>query len=488
MKIKEICQKTGLTDRTVRYYIEEGLISPFYTENYLGRKSFDFSPEDLERLNCIATLRAFGFTVEEIRGMSEPAESEQILQEVKRRTEESLEQDKRRYEALSAIDPASVTDMQGLAKRLSDADRVITNEVIKPNRKRWLIAFLKYCGAFIAVWLPIVSAIVIIALKLALINESKIQPLFIILTLLCFLPSSIAVMLFQSIDGVRKMLRTVLTLMCVICIPLSMLCSFNSVVLCKHSYSVYKTSIEPNCQREGELLLKCSDCGRYTSQTLDKLPHTERVLGGVPPTCDTKGYSDGKYCDVCKKVTQPRGIVREKGHNYTKYVHAATCNTSGYTLYYCNTCTYSLISNHTHPTNEHDFQRDAFTGNYNCTKCRLEVIAYGNLGNTSTGYGKYYITADTTPMGTPMTLVIYGKGDMPDFTEDSSPPWLNEVRQGKVKEIVIEHGVFSIGENAFVNYEPNDYKHVNRIVIRSKHIWVDHFNKNISGVARIFYE
>ena len=28
MKIKEICQKTGLTERTIRYYIERGLIHP----------------------------------------------------------------------------------------------------------------------------------------------------------------------------------------------------------------------------------------------------------------------------------------------------------------------------------------------------------------------------------------------------------------------------------------------------------------------------
>ena len=39
MKIKAVCEATGLTDRTVRYYIEEELISPVYTENYLGRKT-----------------------------------------------------------------------------------------------------------------------------------------------------------------------------------------------------------------------------------------------------------------------------------------------------------------------------------------------------------------------------------------------------------------------------------------------------------------
>jgi len=43
MKIKAVCERTGLTDRTIRYYIEEGLLSPSFNENYIGRKSFDFT-------------------------------------------------------------------------------------------------------------------------------------------------------------------------------------------------------------------------------------------------------------------------------------------------------------------------------------------------------------------------------------------------------------------------------------------------------------
>ena len=50
MKIKAVCEATGLTDRTVRYYIEEGLLSPKYTENYLGRKNYDFSQQDIKNL------------------------------------------------------------------------------------------------------------------------------------------------------------------------------------------------------------------------------------------------------------------------------------------------------------------------------------------------------------------------------------------------------------------------------------------------------
>ncbi|MBQ6568972.1 MAG: MerR family DNA-binding transcriptional regulator [Clostridia bacterium] len=33
MKIKAISESTGLSDRTIRYYIEQGIIFPDYTEN-----------------------------------------------------------------------------------------------------------------------------------------------------------------------------------------------------------------------------------------------------------------------------------------------------------------------------------------------------------------------------------------------------------------------------------------------------------------------
>ena len=50
MKIGAVCEQTGLTDRTVRYYTEEGLLNPGYTKNYLGRKTFDFTEEDVAML------------------------------------------------------------------------------------------------------------------------------------------------------------------------------------------------------------------------------------------------------------------------------------------------------------------------------------------------------------------------------------------------------------------------------------------------------
>ena len=69
MKIKTVCELTGLTARTIRVYIDEQLIAPKFTENYLGRRSFEFSQEDIVSLQNIATLRKYGFSIDEIRNI-----------------------------------------------------------------------------------------------------------------------------------------------------------------------------------------------------------------------------------------------------------------------------------------------------------------------------------------------------------------------------------------------------------------------------------
>ena len=50
MKIGEILEKTGLTDRAVRLYIEHGLVTPSVEKSYSGRKSIAFTEEDAEKL------------------------------------------------------------------------------------------------------------------------------------------------------------------------------------------------------------------------------------------------------------------------------------------------------------------------------------------------------------------------------------------------------------------------------------------------------
>ena len=67
MKIKEIISATGLTDRAIRLYIDEGLLSPGISENYSGRKSIEFSVSDVEKLKKISLLRKADFSIAQIK-------------------------------------------------------------------------------------------------------------------------------------------------------------------------------------------------------------------------------------------------------------------------------------------------------------------------------------------------------------------------------------------------------------------------------------
>lgn len=69
MKIKDVTVRTGLTDKAVRLYIENELITPYTGENYTGRRSFAFSEENVQQLKNIATLRKAGFSLAEIKAL-----------------------------------------------------------------------------------------------------------------------------------------------------------------------------------------------------------------------------------------------------------------------------------------------------------------------------------------------------------------------------------------------------------------------------------
>ncbi len=69
MKIKEVCKRTGLTERTIRYYVEEGLIKPETTLKG-GREYREYSEHDLAELETVAGLRKLFFTIDEIKDMN----------------------------------------------------------------------------------------------------------------------------------------------------------------------------------------------------------------------------------------------------------------------------------------------------------------------------------------------------------------------------------------------------------------------------------
>ena len=120
MKIGAVCEQTGLTDRTVRYYTEEGLLSPSYTKNYLGRKTFDFTEADVAMLKDIAVLRKYGFSIPEIRSILEdPGKSVEIIESLRQKKRETIQSEQELLDVLMTLEKGKPYTVPELAEALN---------------------------------------------------------------------------------------------------------------------------------------------------------------------------------------------------------------------------------------------------------------------------------------------------------------------------------------------------------------------------------
>lgn len=128
MKPKELSEKTGLKERTIRFYEEQGLLMP-KMEQRNGRNFRDYSDEDVRQLKAIATLRRAGFTLEEIRQMMESDKAvETIYPDYLRRVCREADTAVQLREAAVQISPCGM-DPYMLAQRLEQ----ITNRMGLPS-------------------------------------------------------------------------------------------------------------------------------------------------------------------------------------------------------------------------------------------------------------------------------------------------------------------------------------------------------------------
>ena len=192
MKIKSVCELTGLTDRTIRYYIEEKLISPLYTENYLGRKPYNFSEKDIKELNDIAVLRKFDFTLDEIKSVINDAEtSKEILSKVKGRTAQTVLDGQNKLSVLSQLSTEKTYTMAELAEELSKGslDLPKHKETVKTNIVKTVFSVLKAVVIFAIVWLPIAVSLFVVIVSINDYHYPVFEHMAIALTIVSFLPS-----------------------------------------------------------------------------------------------------------------------------------------------------------------------------------------------------------------------------------------------------------------------------------------------------------
>jgi len=82
-KMKQVCKMTGLTEKAIRIYMDQKLITPKVEEG-IHRNAYFFCEEDVERLKDILALRNAGFSIAEIKQMLENPEMLSILIEEKK--------------------------------------------------------------------------------------------------------------------------------------------------------------------------------------------------------------------------------------------------------------------------------------------------------------------------------------------------------------------------------------------------------------------
>jgi DNA-binding transcriptional MerR regulator len=123
MRIKEAARRTGLTEKTIRYYENRGLVLPD-TEERNGRTWRDYTEDHIRLLEAVAILRRAQFHVEEIDAiLADPGSIPEVLDEVGRRVEKTYETLGRLRSELKRREVHDAPDMLTLAEELKETVR-----------------------------------------------------------------------------------------------------------------------------------------------------------------------------------------------------------------------------------------------------------------------------------------------------------------------------------------------------------------------------
>ena len=124
MKLKEVCEATGLTRKTIRLYEEKGLLVP-QKEARNGREYREYSQEDVETLREIATLRRAWFTMDEISRMQQDPEAiGEIFPQYLQWLEAQQQTLRQLLTAARAIDPQQVKSVAELSREMREAEKM----------------------------------------------------------------------------------------------------------------------------------------------------------------------------------------------------------------------------------------------------------------------------------------------------------------------------------------------------------------------------
>ena len=155
MKIKEVIAATGLTDRAIRLYIENGLVTPENQKSYTGRNNYSFTQEDIDCLEQIAMLRKADFSLEQIRTLKLGGESaREVLVEYLSVKQESVVMGQRIIDALKDYSAQDSVTMESVCAKIKESiENTPLPEVDRKETK----------GERVEKWLMRIPAIILLA-------------------------------------------------------------------------------------------------------------------------------------------------------------------------------------------------------------------------------------------------------------------------------------------------------------------------------------
>ena len=155
MKIKEVIAATGLTDRAIRLYIENGLVTPENQKSYTGRNNYNFTQEDVDCLEQIAMLRKADFSLEQIRTLKQGGEAaREVLLEYLSSKQESVALGQRITEALKGFPEQESVTMKSICAKIKESiENTPLPEVDRKETK----------GERVEKWLMRIPAIILLA-------------------------------------------------------------------------------------------------------------------------------------------------------------------------------------------------------------------------------------------------------------------------------------------------------------------------------------
>ena len=118
MKMKQVCQLTGLTERTIRFYVEKELCAP-ETRWMDQRKYYDFSKENVEELRQAAELRKAYFSIQAIQTMrSSPERIPEILKTYRQGLAADEAHKRKLLDVMEQMDVEQIGSVAALANKL----------------------------------------------------------------------------------------------------------------------------------------------------------------------------------------------------------------------------------------------------------------------------------------------------------------------------------------------------------------------------------